>query len=472
MLWAIPPSPAAAQTSDKVRYRLLQESSFIDECLICGRPTIEEPLRGSFDLILLQDTAPYAKYAVQNIDFVAGQGSSFERHITGDGTYVRFEEFAILQDMDLALQIKDNDTNQLAWFTNESRNVAQPFPIIQVDLKQTNGTLLQTFSIHLLAAPIQEIWFSTSRGFTSTNRFAPTNQVTAGDLISDHGRIVKQNLDLGSRLGIMPIVSDLGLDAVFVKGRGEIFFSLPADVFSEIFGPIQHGDLLSNLGYIVKRNQEFLAAFKPVSSNDAGLDAVQVLPDGQILFSIRTNVASKAGLLSRGDILSDQGTIYSTHQELLKNFTPSVTNYDFGLDAFYVFSSGEIWFSTEEGFTDNRLGVISGGDLLSNLGYRVFNNHDLVAAFAPADQSADYGLDALFAITDIQPAQPSPQITKLIISGSASHLEWNGEGAAFQLESTGDLTRPWSPCSPIVPDLMFDAVSASGPAAFYRLRQW
>src|SRR2546427_5513932 len=114
---------AEAQITNGVRYTLLQGSYFIDECLICGRPTIEEPLRGTFDLVLLEDTAPYSKYAVQNIDFVAGQGSTIERHITGDGTYVRFEEFAILQDMDLAVQIKDNYTNRPAFFTNDSRNV-------------------------------------------------------------------------------------------------------------------------------------------------------------------------------------------------------------------------------------------------------------------------------------------------------------------------------------------------------------
>ena len=470
----LPSRPAAAQVTKGVRYTLLQGSYFIDECLICGRPTIEEPLRGTFDLVLLEDTAPYSKYAVQNIDFVAGQGSTIERHITGDGTYVRFEEFAILQDMDLAVQIKDSYTNRPAFFTNDSRNVDQPFPLIQVDLKQTNGTWLQTFSMHLLAAPVREIWFSTSRTFTSTNRFAPTNQISGGDFLSDRGRVVKRNSDLVGRLGIMPVASDLGLDAVFVKGRGEIFFSLPVDVFSESLGQIQHGDLLSNRGYIVKRNQELLAAFSPASSEDAGLDAVQILPDGQILFSIRSNVVSKAGTLSRGDILSDRGSIYVTHQELLKNFQPAVTNHDFGLDAFYIFTSGEIWFSLEEGFTDNRLGAISAGDLLSSFGYRVFNNQDLLASFAPADPSTDYGLDALFVVTDTQPAQPPPQIVKLTPSSSSMHLEWDGEGAVFQVENTRDLTSQWSPCSPIVPDLMFDAPLdfAPGVAGFYRLRQW
>src|SRR5260221_228287 len=259
----------------------------MDRCLICGRPTIEEPLRGTFDLVLLQDTAPYSEYAVQNIDFVAGQGSTLERHITGDGTYVRFEEFAILQDMELSVKIQDSYTTRPAIFTNHSRSLQRPFPPLQQDVTNANRTFLQSISVDFL----------------------------------------------------------------------------PVDVCSETLGPIQHGDLLSNRGYIVKRNQELLAAFSPASSVDAGLDAVQVMPDGQILFSIRSNVVSKAGLLSRGDILSDRGSIYLTHQDMLKNFQPTITNHDFGLNAFYIFNSGEIWFSVEVSFTDNRLGPRSAGEL-------------------------------------------------------------------------------------------------------------
>ena len=98
----------------------------------------------------------------------------------------------------------------------------------------------------------------------------------------------------------------------------------------------------------------------------------------------------------------------------------------------------------------------------------------LVAAFAPADPSTDYGLDALFIVTDTQPAQPPARIVKLTPSTSSMHLEWDGEGAVFQVENARDLTGPWSPISPILPDLIFDAPLDLAPAAtgFYRLRQW
>ena len=471
-------SASFAQTSNRapytVRYTLLEGSYFVDDCLICGRPTIQLPLRGTFDLLPVQDAGSYVEYAVQNIDLTAGAGSGLERHITGKGTYVRFEEFARLQDMKLAVEIRDNYTNKPAYFTNGTSAVEKPFPLIQVSLGQTNGTLVQTFSMQLFAAPIREIWFSTSKGFTSTNRFAPTNQISSGDLISSRGRVVKRNKDLAGRLGVMPIVPDLGLDAVHVTRKAEILFSIPVNVFSERLGPIQHGDLLSNRGAIVKRNQELLAAFHPASSADAGLDAVQVMPDGEILFSIRSNLVLNSGAtLARGDILSDRGRIFLSHQQLLVNFRPAITNRDFGLDAMRILPSGEIWFSVEEDFNDSRLGTVRQGDLLSSLGYRVFSNRELLAAFAPADPAQDYGLDALFVVTDTQSPRPAPRIVRQTHTNDVFLIEWDGEGDVFQVETAPGLSGPWHACTDILADLAGEVCpDLNVGCGFYRVRQW
>lgn len=469
-----PPQPA--DHLPVVTYALLDGSYFVDDCLICGRPTIMQPLRGTFDLVLIQDTPPYLKYAVRNVNFTASPGWAGEVRLTGGGTYVRFEEFALAQDMDLALQIKDAFTNRPAFFTNDTVLVQKPFPLIQINLTQTNGTLLQTFSLNLFAAPLREVWFSTSKALTSTNRSSPTNVISPGDLISNRGRVVKRNLELTGRLGIMPIVPDLGLDAVQVTRRGEILFSLPSDVWSETLGQIGHGDLLSNRGVIVKRNQDLLAAFGvPAAQPDAGLDAIQVMPDGEILFSIRSNVVvSHALTLARGDILSDRGRVFRTNRELLANFHPAVTNRDFGLDALQILPGGEIWFSVEEGFTDNWLGSVQAGDLLSSFGHRVFSNGQLVAAFAPADPSPDHGLDALFVVTDAKPPALPPRIVKLRRSAGSTGVDWDGDGDVFQLERAPSISGPWSPCSPILPDLTFDNACdlTAGDSGFYRVRQW
>ncbi len=464
------PTPAG----QRVAYTLLEDSSFEDDCLICGRPTILQPLRGSFDLVLVQDTPPYMHYAIQNIDFTA-EPPWLERWITGDGTYVRFEEFARVQNMTLAVTVTDQYTNLPAYFTNQTPIATQPIPLIQANLGQTNGTLLQTFSMQLFAAPVREIWFSTVRGSTATNSNLANKNISAGDLLSNRGRIVKRNGELVSNLGIMPPVPDLGLDAVQVISHGEILFSISVDTWSETLGLIQHGDLLSNRGVIARRNQDLLAAFKPPSSADAGLDAVQVMPDGEILFSIQSNVFVNANLtLGRGDILSDSGQVFMTQGQLLANFSPTVTNHDYGLDAFQVLPSGEIWFSVEESFTDQRLGAIQAGDLLSNQGYIVFRNQSLLAPFAPSDPTQDYGLDALFVVTDTQPPKPCPRILKHTFSGSAIHLEWDGEGDVFQVEHASGPAGPWLPATDIVPDLSCDinGETSTSPAGFYRLQQW
>ncbi len=103
--------------------------------------------------------------------------------------------------------------------------------------------------------------------------------------MSNRGRVVKRNGEPVGRLEIMPPVPDLGLDAVQVTRLGEILFSIPVDVFSETLGPFQHGHLLSNRGAILKRNQTLLTVSHPTPTADAGLDAVQVMADGQILIS-------------------------------------------------------------------------------------------------------------------------------------------------------------------------------------------
>jgi hypothetical protein len=463
---------ALAQFTNRVAYTLLDGSILVDDCPICDRSTIEESLRGTFDLVPRQITPPYSRYDVTKIDFVAGAGTSLERRITGSGTYVRFEEFAVLQDMTLAVQIKDAYTNRTAYFTNESRSVSKPFPLIDLTLGQTNPIPSQRFAIRLFAAPVREIWFSTTRSFTSTNRPPPTNQINAGDLISNQGRVVKRNQELVRNLGVMPPIADLGLDAAQISKRGEILFSLPRNVFSESLGLIQHGDLLSSRGAIVRRNQQLLAAFHPATTNDAGLDAFRLLPTSEVLFSIQSNILTASGTtLSRGDILSDQGNIFMAHERLMANFHPTVTNHDFGLDAFQILPSGEIWFSVEEGFTDTQIGAVKAGDLLSNFGFRVLKNEDLVAAFAPADPSSDYGLDALFVITDTEPVRLAPRFVRQAARKGALHLEWDGDGAVFQLEHAPDPSGPWTSCSPVLADISWDP-ACTDPSAFFRLRQW
>jgi hypothetical protein len=51
-------------------------------------------------------------------------------------------------------------------------------------------------------------------------------------------------------------------------------------------------------------------------------------------------------------------------------------------------------------------------------------------------------------------------------------VRWAGQGRVFQLERAANLTGPYLPFSPIVPDSNFNDPLSSQPQFFYRVRQW
>jgi len=480
----VPPAYAQTASPGQTRtYRLLEGSTFLDDCPICERLTTPWPMRGTFDLILLEDTGTVTRYALSNISFTASDSTGTLDRIIGEGSYTLISPGPAKPFPEMTLQTSINGSTNTYVFTIDTNAPAvdRVWPVLQVSLIETQqATLTHVYHMDLLAAPMREIWFSTVAGLTASKWQSPTNRISAGDLISDSGRVVRSNGKLLNRLGIMPGIPELGIDAVDIAPGGEILFSLNEYVFSETLGPIQHGDLLSDRGKIVKRNQDLLAAFMIGDTNaDYGLDAFQVMTNGEIYFSIATNVVSpQIGMLSIGDVLSDQGRIVKYHFELLANFhpPPSLVDQDYGLDALYVWPSGEIWFSTEQGFQDLQLGPILAGDLLSDQGYIVFHNLELTSAFAPLEDLADFGLDALYIVTDATPPAPAPQMLSIArnAQSEAIALQWNGPGCAFQVEKANELPGTFVPASPILPDLNwtdFPAAQTNG-AGFYRLRQW
>jgi hypothetical protein len=350
--------------------------------------------------------------------------------------------------------------------------------MIDITLNQTNGTFTQVYTLRLAAAPLREIWFSTVSFFTATSGPSPARFILGGDLISTSGRIVKDNADLYGSVGATPPGPDLGLDAVDILPGGEIAFSLDTGFPMSQVGPIQHGDLLSTRGRILRRNQDLLAPFgiQPPAP-DVGLDAVHILDSGEILFSIESNIFSeRLGVtLHRGDLLSSSGLVVRVNQQMLARFhAPNATN-DYGLDSLYLWPNGEFWFSTEEGFDDTSLGPILPGDLLSDQGYIVFRNLELLSAFAPAQAQSDFGLDALYVVTDATPPASAPRLAiQREPSTRSVSLTWQGQGRVFQVERAEVVTGPFQALSPILPDLSFDDLGAitNRTQSFYRLRQW
>ena len=395
---------SGAGTGSPVRYRLMEGSYLIDDCTICGRPTIPVPIRGSFWLKRTWENPLFSYFAVRGLRFESSS-PYFEYAGRFNGTYQIGGEVALLQQM--ALKGRINEFEEMA-FDSGMVILQAPFPWIEIDLIQLPPTdPLHTFSLHLVAAPWPEIWFSTETGFTSSAMGMA--HVSEGDLLSSSGRIVRRNQQLTAKLGIMPPAPDIGLDAVIGQppaGSGEaglpgcrIWFSSREDIVSERLGPLRNGDLLSSEGAIVRRHSELIGPFSPQPPiPQFGLDAAAIGPDGAILFSTEEGFFSESlgVMISDGDLLDETGRVFKTSSELMRNFQPiDPIPKKFGLDAAHVWPSGEVWFSITTSFTDLRLGHIGYGDLLSDTGRVVIRNLDLLGPFAPVEDLADFGLDAL-----------------------------------------------------------------------------
>ena len=466
-------------------YTLLTESTLINDCPPCGRPTIPLPLHGTFMLALVEEHPLFNRYELRDINFATEANPDAAYRITGSGTFQIGGEVALQQEMELHLYVDNGQTNEFLFFTNSIKTLDKAWPVMDINVDETPGFFARVYRLHLIAAPqkeigpLQEIWFSTANGMTSGNRTSPSNRIEAGDLISYSGRVVKTARELLQNLRLKAGAVEPGIDALDIGAGGEILFSLNEDAQSETLGQIYHGDLLSNRGRIVKRNADLMQdfGFMPIAP-DVGLDAVQVKDDGEILFSITTSIFSerKGVFLSKGDLLSDKGDIIRTGQQLLARFHPDATGDDYGLDALYVWPSGEIWFSTEIGFNDTQIGPVMAGDLLSDQGRTVLRNLDLVSAFVPLEDLADFGLDGLFIVTDLAAASTAPSFTEIrhVSSNGGINLRWEGAGRVFQLEKAEHAAGPYYSWSAFVPELSWidPGATPAGSKSFYRVRQW
>lgn len=440
-------------------------------------------MRGTFELRLVQQDPLFSTYALENISFRAGNTNGPIYQVSGKGTYRVGGEVVLLQTLFLEVSIDNGFIKEVCYFTNAVSSLTRHWPMFQVGVDQTNGTLVQQFHLDIAAAPLREIWFSTTQDFKAGIWNPPTNLVRAGDLVSSAGRLVRANQALTRNLGIMPgVPTDLGLKAVDVLLGGEIAFSIEDPVWSETLSrQLLPGDLLSDQGRVLRSNQELIAAFvpQPPLPTDVGLDAVQVMEKGDTYFSVETNFFSqKLGrMIQPGDLLSDKGALLKANADLIGSFKPVDPTNDYGLRAVHIWPSGEIWFSTQKGFYDASANYYSSGDLLSDQGYVVYRNSELLSNFQPEGGVTNLGLDALFIVTDAVPPGPAVTLSPPQLAGrppASLTFQRSGGSRVFQLERAADVAGPYLPTSPITTDALFlDADGITNQTrAFYRLHQW
>ena len=385
-----------------IRYRLVEGSTLTEDSEIADRPSIRVPIRGYFWLKQLSSDPLFTNYNINRLKFQSKDSSFPSYHGLLNGTFRVGGEVALLQQMVLKGTI---DGSEEILLDSGLQKIDINFPWIEMDVDQMFPDPFRAYNLHLVAVPWPKTWFSTATSFTSSSGVKVSN----GDIISTSGKVISKNNQLTGKLGIMPIVQDLGLDAIMLEKplkplamdrSRTIFFSLPQDEFSETLGYLHNGDLLSDKGTVIKSYKDFISPFGPMPPvPDYGLDAIAYSNRGELIFSIQKDFFSeKQGkTISNGDLLSDKGYVFKTNNELLSKFKlyPTYVAIDFGLDAVYVWPWGEVWFSTKSSFPVEQYEIIGHGDLISSYGKVILRNSELLEAFKPTEKIADFGLDSL-----------------------------------------------------------------------------
>ena len=408
-------------------------------------------------MLRLTEATPIAtRYSIEDAVFRAGPDYLF----TGAGTYEISGQFAIKQTITLAGELKTAEGTRQVAFTNEPSAPVRQWPMLSARLVQTNGTLLSTITIDIAAAPLREIWFSTKVNFLGravVNGAEVTAEISTGDLISTAGRVVQR--------------FEGDLDALDVLPGGELAVSTTANSM------LDDGDFAMGNSGVIRHWEEFMPLVAPGLAADPGLDGLQLEGENKIYFSTKQDLGESA--VRHGDILlvdtdAPTGGVFKTAADLLAKFHLSVAQ-DYGLDAFYIWPHGEIWFSISSDFSDTQLGKISQGELLSDAGYIVYRNADLIAPLRPVNETNNVGLDAVFVISDATAASGETRISATLDRANNSIvLNWNGPGRVFQVERAAEITGPWEALTPIAATTQWSDFGAlnTRERRFHRLRQW
>lgn len=457
------------------RYRTVADTRLVNACIVCGQRIIPVPLRGGFDLVHSGGNPLIERYHVFNVRLSDGAEPPGVE-ITGEGTLEIGGEVAVRQKWNLTLRVRLGGEGRTATFVNTDPALSRFWPMISAELEEQGGNEFSRFYVSLRAAPFRELWFTTHNGLTPGTNPRPGERLTGADILSDLGRVVVAGSDLLKGVGLPADLRVDGFD-VIPGGGGAVAFTVNQAAESERLGPVSEGDLLASDGRVLRRNVELLGrlGFMPPPP-DLGLDAVFQHESGEYWFSVKGTAWSETlgRLIGPGDLLSDAGRVVRSHTELLAPFAPPDPERDYGLDAFFVWPSGEIWFSVEEGFQDGALGYVMDGDLISDQGYVVARNLDLVAPFQPLEDLANFGLQGLWVVSDALALKSGPKLARPVRTAAGLELTWSGAGRAYLVEQASGLEEPFGPLSPIVPESRWTVPVNQLPSAraFYRLRAW
>ena len=470
-------APWSPPDGEAWRYQLLHESGYVDDCPPCAaRPTLEWPLRGSFQLTPGDSNPLFQRYALTGVRLTVGGGPPGGILLEGSGTLEVGGEVALIHRLTLRLAVQTDTGREIVDFDSGPQPGEPQWPWLDLKVSEVDPRLTRVLSLHFDAMPIRDLWFSTRNGFTASLPGPDPVRVSGGELVSDQGRVVVTLDDIRSALQLTEPTDLMNLDAADVTTGGVVEFSLGADAVSGTLGTVHHGDLVSLAGQRVAGYPEFGAAIAPEPPTpDLGLDAVQQRSDGTRLFSTQEAVFSErlGTVVGRGDLMSSTGKLHATNRELLKAFHPLNPDQDYGLDAVFVWPTGEVWFSTEDSVALEGGRFLLDGDLLSSTGRILYGNLELLQQFSPLEDTFNFGLDALVIATDATDPVPEPPVARLQVDDAQAEarLEWTGKGRFFQVEGAAAVSGPYAPVTPVVAGSGY-TIPISGTTAYFRVRQW
>ena len=151
--------PGLAQTnppSSTVAYAL-QPGSWLIDCPYCDRLPVTWPLRGTFSLTRLESIPLFASYELTGIAFQAGTNTGPQYTISGNGTYQVGGEVAYQQDLVLNLTIDYGFGQTVASYSNSTRTVQAPWPVIDTIVDQVTASVFPMFQLHIIAAPMPRL---------------------------------------------------------------------------------------------------------------------------------------------------------------------------------------------------------------------------------------------------------------------------------------------------------------------------
>lgn len=467
---------AAAQAGDRpIRHRLVEGSVLVDDCPPCARPVVPIRLRGTFDLAEVASEPGVQRLELRDIAWRAPSGDGATVAVSGTGLVTR--RGGKVDEVVLDLVLAMGGTNLSRRFTNTGASVSRPMPNLAADLESQEKTPSQVFELSLRSAPMRDLWFVTTHGFTpGKGGGAGGGRRVAGDVLSLDGHVVAGNGRLTAQLGIMPVVPPLALGALDVQPGGRVVFALRERVFSETLGGLSPGMVLGSDGTVLARIRGLLEPFHPMGwpATEPGVDAVQVLDSGEVLFSTTADVLASCGTLGDGDVLSSRGHIRRRFKDLVAAFVPSplpgMGLEGVGLDAWHEWAHGEAWFSVRNGFQSAVAGTVRPGDVLSTWGWVVYRNLELMEGFQPLEDLADFGLEGLFVLTDLAAVAEAGAVRWRRVE-DAMVVEGVGKARAWQLEGATALGGPFELVGPPTPWARWVRPTGVG-AGFLRARAW